>query len=224
METSFAPPAGITLAVAVVGALFAAILPTCLYLYVEPRGRPQWAVAGDTPSSRRAPVLVRFTAWLSFAVGQLAFPWLAVPVVCGVLLYLQTKLGVGGPVGAATTGAIGVAALVQSITAMRLLPLGVRLLARDAKLQSRAASRAKFQLLLGVGVLGGGFGLNWAMAAVPGFVHPWLRMALTWSAVYPVMAFAALSLVHSLLLGRCAGLLADTKGELSASSRSSSSR
>jgi hypothetical protein len=213
METMFAPPAGIAAVAALVGALFAAILPTCLYLYVEPRGRTHWAVAGDTPSKRRAPVLVRLTAWLSFAVGQLAFPWLVVPVVCGILVYLQSKLGVGGPVGLAATGGLGVVALVQSISAMRLLPLGVRLLARDAKLQKRAASRARFNALLSGGVLGGGMLLNWAMVAMPGFVHPWLRAALTWSAVYPVMAYAALGLAHALLLGRCAALLVDAKSE-----------
>src|SRR5215472_16925566 len=121
METLFAPPAGIAAVAALVGALFAAILPTCLYLYVEPRGRTHWAVAGDTPSKRRAPVLVRLTAWLSFAVGQLAFPWLVVPVVCGVLLFLQSKLPWSGPVGIGLTAGIGVVALLQSVSAMRLL-------------------------------------------------------------------------------------------------------
>ena len=52
METAFVPPVGIAL-MAVLGALFAAILPTCLYLYVEPRGRdPRRAEAAD-PALRR---------------------------------------------------------------------------------------------------------------------------------------------------------------------------
>jgi hypothetical protein len=211
METWFTPPTGVIAAVAVVAVLFAAILPTCLYLYVEPRGRAQWGVAGDTPSNRRAPGLVRLTAWLSFAVGQLAFPWLVVPVVCGVLVFLQTKFGVGGPVGVAVTGGVGVVALVQSISAMRLLPLGVRLLARDAKLRERAAARARFNALLSAAVLGGGLLLTWAMGAGPGFLDRWFRAALLWTAIRPVMAYAAIGLLHSLLLGRCAGMLAEGK-------------
>ncbi len=62
METAFTLPTGLTITAGVLAFLFAAILPTCLYLYVEPRGRRQWATAGDDPKKRRAPILVRFTA------------------------------------------------------------------------------------------------------------------------------------------------------------------
>jgi hypothetical protein len=212
METAFSPPLGVTLAAAALGLLLATILPTCLYLYVEPRGRRQWAMAGDDAQTRRAPVLVRLTAWLSFAVGQLAVPWLLVPVACGVLLYLQSKLGVGRPVGLAVTAAVGVAALLQSFLAMRLLPLGVKLLVRDAKTRARASERARWNALVSAATLGGALSVSWAIATIPNFVHPWLRVALAWTALRPVIAYAALCLLHALLLGRCAKALDDSTG------------
>jgi hypothetical protein len=205
METAFSfglPPAVIAVA-AVLGAILAAIIPTALYLYVEPRGRRQWAAAGDNPDTRRAPALVRLTAWLSFAVGQLAIPWLFVPVVCGVLLFLQLRLSFGRPVGMGVTVAVGIAGLVQSIVSLRLLPLGVRMLARDPKL----ASRARWHAMASAGVLGAMLALGWAIATIPSFVHPWLRAALVWTALRPVAAYAAVCLLHAALLGRCAGLL-----------------
>jgi hypothetical protein len=211
METALALPREIVVTAAVLGALLAAILPTCLYLYVEPRGRRQWAAAGDSPSTRKAPAIVRLTAWLSFVVGQLALPWLVVPAACAVLLYLQTKLGVIRPVGMAATVAVGVTALVQALLALRLLPLGVRLLARDAKLcerGERARHRALLNGLFSAAVLGGCVLLGWAMSTVPNFVHPWLRAALTMTALRPVMAYAAVCLLHALLLGQCARALA----------------
>ena len=61
METAFSfalPPAVIAVA-AVLGAILAAIIPTALYLYVEPRGRRQWAVAGDNADTRRFSAGVR---------------------------------------------------------------------------------------------------------------------------------------------------------------------
>jgi len=210
METAFAPPVGITVAAAVLGALLAMILPTCLYLYVEPRGRRQWAAAGDSPATRRAPALVRLTAWLSFAVGQIALPWLVVPAACAVLLWLQMKLGVARPIGLAITAAVGVAALVQALLAFGMLPLGVRLLARDGRLRARVAARARVHALVSGGVLGACVLLGWAMANVPHFVHPWLRAALLWTALRPVMAYAAVCLLHAILLGRCARALVDT--------------
>lgn len=209
METAFSfslPPAVIA-AAAILGVILGAILPTALYLYVEPRGRRQWAVAGDSADTRRAPALVRLTAWLSFAVGQLAIPWLFVPVVCGVLLFLQLKLGFGRPVGMGVTVAVGLAGLVQSIASLRLLPLGVRMLARDPKLAARAASRARWHAMASAGVLGAMLALGWAIATIPSFVHPWLRAALLWTALRPVAAYAAVCLLHAALLGRCAGLL-----------------
>ena len=49
------------------------------------------------------------------------------------------------------------------------------------------------------------------MTTIPGFVHPWLRAALVWTALRPVMAYAAVCLVHALLLGRCARALAEAE-------------
>jgi hypothetical protein len=210
MDTAFTPPVGITVTAAVLGALLAAILPTALYLYVEPRGRRQWATAGDTPATRRAPVLVRLSAWLSFAVGQLAIASLAVPLVCAALLYLQMKLGVIRPVGIAVTAGVGAAAFIQSLLTLRMIPLGVRLLARDARLCDRVGARARTHAAVSAAVFGACGLLSWAMATVPNFVHPWLRTALVWTALRPVMAYAAVCLLHALLLGRCARALGDT--------------
>jgi hypothetical protein len=204
METAFTPPAGLTLTVLGVGLLLAAILPTCLYLYVEPRGRRQWVAAGDTPSTRRAPWLVRITAWLSFLLGQLALASLVVPVLCGFLVYLQLQLGRGRPVGLTLTVIVGVVALVQALFALRLVPLGVRLLSGDP----RTVRRARTSTLFSAAVLGGTLALSWAVAAVPGFVHPWLGVVLVWTALRPVTVYAGLCLFHALLLGRCASALA----------------
>jgi hypothetical protein len=208
METSFTPPIGVTVTAAVLGALLFALVPTCLYLYVEPRGRRQWAAAGDSAASRKAPGLVRLAAWLSFGIGQLAIPWLLVPVGCAVLVFLQTKLGLARPAGLATTAAIGAMGLVQSILAVRLIPLGVRLLVRDTRACARARGRARANGLASAIVLGGCVALSWAMATIPGFVHPWLRAALVWGALRPVMVYAAACLLHAVLLGRCARALA----------------
>jgi hypothetical protein len=222
METAFPLPIpmALVLAIAAVGTGLAAILPTCLYLYVEPRGRRQWGAAGAVGSPRKAPFLVRATAWLSFALGQLALPWLIVPVACAGLVYLQAKLGVLRPVGLAVTVAAGAAAVAETLVAVRLLPLGVRLLARDAKLcagvgreagHSPILTRARWNAAVSAAVLAGCLGLSWAMSALPGLVHPWLRAALAWTALRPVMAYAAVCLLHALLLGRCARALAAEK-------------
>jgi hypothetical protein len=204
METAFSPPAGLTLVVALLGLLFAAILPTCLYLYVEPRGRRQWATTGDTPSTRRAPIFVRLTAWLSFVVGQLALPALLIPAACAALVYLQLQLGRGRPLGLALTVVVGLAALVQALFALRLIPLGVRLLSGDP----RTVRSSRTSALVSAVVLGGSLVLSWTIATVPNFVHPWLAVALVWTALRPVTAYAAVCLFHALLLGRCAGALA----------------
>jgi hypothetical protein len=182
-------------------------LPTCLYLYVEPRGRRQWVETSDDPAKRRAPAVVKFTAWLSFAVGQMAIPWLLVPATCAVLLYLQTKLGVGRPVGLGVTAAVGGAALLQSVIALRLIPLGVRLLSHDQRACASASGRARWNAFASAALLGGGLLLSWAMTTIPNFVHPWLRAALSWTALRPVIAYAAVCLLHALLLGRCARAL-----------------
>src|SRR5258708_6454586 len=167
MEASFSLPTTITVIAAVLGAFFAAIVPTCLYLYVEPRGRKHWvAAAGEGAGVRKAPAVVRFTAWLSFAVGQMAIPWLLVPGVCAVLLYLQTKLGMARPLGLGVTAAVGVAALGQALLAFRLLPLGVRLLAHDAKACANVSARARRNAMVGALLLLGGGGLSWALATI----------------------------------------------------------
>jgi hypothetical protein len=208
MESAFLPPVGIVVGVgvAVLAAALGMIVPTCLYLYVEPRSRRQWAVAGDSSGSRKAPLAVRATAWLSFAVGQLAFLWLLVPIACAGLLYLQVKLGILRPVGLVVTVAAGAAAVAETLLAVRLLPLGVRLLARDAKLD--LGRRARWNGAVSGAVLASCLLLSWAMGAVPGLVHPWLRAALDWTALRPVMAYAAVCLLHALLLGRCDRALA----------------
>jgi hypothetical protein len=193
---------------AILGGLCAAILPTCLYLFVEPRGRLSWGVSGDTPGTRRAPLLVRSTGWLSFAVGQLAIPWLLVPVGCVVLLYLQAKLGMARPLGVIATVSLGTMAVSQSMLAFRLLPLGVRLLAHDPRLGKRLARVAKTNAIASALLVATGTLLSWGMHAVPALVHPWLRAVLVWSALRPVIAYAVLFLLHALLLDRCAVVFA----------------
>ena len=191
---------------AVLAAAFAAILPTCLYAYVEPRGRLGWGTAGDSPRSRRAPALVRVTAWVSFAVGQVAVVWLLVPAVCAVLLYLQSRLGVGGFLDVLATLAVAALAIVQSLLAIRLLPLGVRLLARDPRLSGRIVRLATWNAVASALLLGLGGLLTWA---TPWLLHPWLRVALVWAALRPIMAYGCACLLHALLLGQCARVLVD---------------
>jgi hypothetical protein len=191
------------MALAFAGVALVGLLPTCLYLYVEPRGRKLWAREGDNAATRRAPPLVRVTAWLSFVLGQLAIPWMLVPVACAVLLYLQAKLGIWKPIGMATTAAAGVAGILQSLLALRLLPLGVKLLMRDARACARTSPRARFFATANASVLAGALALGW-VAHVPGLVNPWLRTALDWAALRPVMIYGAACVVHALLLGRCA--------------------
>jgi hypothetical protein len=209
MDASFSLPTTLTVIAAVLGALLAAIVPTCLYLYVEPRGRKQWVAAAGgatAPGVRKAPFVVRFTAWLSFAVGQMAIPWLLVPGACAVLLYLQTKLGMARPIGLGITAALGVAALSQAVLAFRLLPLGVRLLAHDHKACASVSARARRNAVVSALLLAGGGGLSVAIAN-PHFVHPWLAVVLSWAALRPVMIYAGVCLVHALLLGRCSRAL-----------------
>ena len=195
---------GVTLA-----ALLGAIIPSCIYLYVEPRGRRQWAVQGDQASRRRAPFVVRATAWLSFAIGQTSIPWLVVPGVCAVLLYLQAKLGIVRPVGMAVTAGIGGAALLQALMALRLWPLGIKLLMRDGRLCSTLSRRSRWTAMVSLAVLGAMSLLGWAMFNVPHFVHPWLRAALMWTALRPVMVYAGVCLAHALLMNTCCRAMAD---------------
>ena len=203
MQIAFGPSTAIVVTAAVLGGLLMAVVPTCLYLYVEPRGRLSWGVTGDQRDSRRAPVMVRFTAWLSFALGQLAIPWLLVPAACAVLLYLQARLGVGRLAGSAATVMLGAMAIVQSVLAARLVPLGVRLLVRDGRIATRIGRVARRNALAQALMLGLGLLASWVMASLPGLVHPWLRVVLSWTALRPIEAYAAMSLVHALMLGRC---------------------
>jgi hypothetical protein len=194
---------GLTLALAVAG-LLAGVVPTCLYLYVEPRGRRVWAREGDNPSTRRAPGLVRATAWLGFLLGQLAVPWLLVPLGCGAFLYVQAKLGFYKPVAFALTAGVAVMALLQAALAVRLIPLSVRLLMRHGPTYAGAAGWSRSHAGAHASLLGGAVILTAAMAAIPGVVHPWLGVALGWAVLRPVMGFAVACLLHALLFGWCA--------------------
>jgi hypothetical protein len=215
MDNAYAQPAwltGVTVGAAVVAALLFTILPTCLYLYVEPRGRLGWAAPGDTPAARRAPRMVRAVAWLSFALGQLGIPWLLVPLACAGIGYAQTKLGLGRPIGlpsVLTLAAVAAMALIESFLALRLVPFGVRLLARDASARAVIERRARSGVLAGMFVLAGCYLVRWAVSSVPGLIHPWLRAAFLWTALRPVMGYALACLLHAVLLGRCARALAE---------------
>jgi hypothetical protein len=201
-------PTAILAPLGVVAALLLATLPTCLYLYIEPRSRFHWARPGDSPGARRAPVGVRAGAWLSFAVGQLAVPALLVPVACAGLVYVQAKLGIARLPGVAATVALGALAVLLGVMALGLLPLGVRLLMGDARACGRVKARARTNAWVSGGVLASSVVLGWAMAFVPGLVHPWLRAALVWTALRPVQIYAAVCLTHAGLLGWCARSLA----------------
>jgi hypothetical protein len=197
-------PPGLLAAVAVAAAVLLSIVPTALYFYVEPRSRAHWAREGDSPERRRAPWAVRVAAWLSFAVGQLAIPWVIVPVACGGLVYVQAKLGIARVPGVTATLALGAMALLEGILAIRLIPLGIRLLMRDARASNRIVARARANAMLSGAILASSFLLGWSMAFVPGLVLPWLRVVLIWTALRPVQIYAGVCLAHALLLGACA--------------------
>lgn len=195
---------GFILGIAMGGLALVSLLPTFLFLYVEPRGRNAWAQEGDSPSTRRAPALVRAAAWMSFFLGQLAIPWLVFPIVCGVLLYTQARLGIWKPAAMASTAMAGVLALVQSALAVRLLPIGVRLLMRDAPRVALVGARAPAVAIANACVLGGAAALGWAMASAPSFVHPWLGVALDRAVLRPEIVYGGLCLIHAVVLGQCA--------------------
>ncbi len=197
------PPVEILAAAGVVMALGSAILPTCLYLYVEPRGRIHWAEAGDTPMSRRAPAIVRVAAWSSFAVAQLALVSALVPIACGILLYLQAKLGAMRSGGFFVTAATLGLSVGQIVASLRLLPFGVHLLVRNARTCARARSLARGHALVSAAILASAGSFAGLMASLPRWIHPWLRTALEWSALWPLLAYAAVCLGHALLLGQC---------------------
>ncbi|MCL2449951.1 MAG: hypothetical protein FWD17_13475 [Polyangiaceae bacterium] len=184
---------------ATLGAVLAALLPTCLFFYVEPRGRVQW---GDAEGPRPAPVVVRAAAWTSFAVGQVAIPWLVVPALCLGLGYLQIRLGAIRPVGLFATAVLAALALVQSILTVGLIPSGIRLLMNDTRRRAGIVAAARGRAIASAATLALALSLAWSMHAAPGLVHPWLRAALEWAALRPVALFAALCLLQSLLLWR----------------------
>jgi hypothetical protein len=197
-------PPGVLVVAGIAGVLLFSIVPTALYFYVEPRSRAHWAAEGDSPARRRAPGSVRVAAWLSFAVGQMAIPWVVIPAACGGLVYVQAKLGIARVPGVTATVALGAMALLEGFLAIRLIPLGIRLLMRDARATGRILARARTNATLSAGILGGSFVLGWSMAFVPGLVLPWLRVVLVWTALRPVQIYAAACLAHALLLGACA--------------------
>jgi hypothetical protein len=193
------------------GVFLFSVIPTVTLLYVEPKGRRHWAVAGDDPNKRRAPILVRLTAWLSFAVGQTSLLWLALPASCVGLIYAHAKLGAGKPVGLFILGLLAVATLLQAILSFRLLPLGVRLLVRDAKAAGQARARGRRNAVASVLFLALSFALGWALMTIPGLLNPWVRTAVMYAVLRPMGAYAAMCLVHALLLSRCSHLLAEVK-------------
>jgi hypothetical protein len=101
------------------------------------------------------------------------------------------------------TAIVGVIGVLQSVLALGLLPLGVKLLMRDAKACGRLRARARFNAGVSAAMLGVAGALGWAVANVPGFVHPWLAAALGWTALRPVLVYGAACLVHALVLGQC---------------------
>ena len=191
---------------ALLGVLLAGLLPVCLYLYVEPRGRLAW---GSAQGGRgRAPRLVRSAAFASFALGQLALPWLLIPALCVGFLVLQAKLGLIRPAPALAVGLLAVMGLVQAALAVRLIPLGVQLLVNSERLWGRLRRLARMLGMAHGAIFGASALVAFGIGAVPGVVHPWLRVALDWAALRPVMACAAAGVLHAVLVDRCASMQA----------------
>jgi hypothetical protein len=189
--------------------LMLSIVPTATYLYVEKRCRRHWSDASNASFTGvagkavrvRAPLFVRIAAWWSMAVGQLAIPWLIVPGACGTILYALDKVGRSSFSATALVAVLGVVAVLQSVFVFRLFPLGIRLLARDAKAEARARSVAVS--LGGVSVLAlATTGLTYMLLHVPGFLNPIVRVTLFYGVVIPIAVFAALGLVQSLVVAR----------------------
>jgi hypothetical protein len=187
----------IAAAVGVFVGLLLCILPTFLYLYVEPRGRPQW---GGDAGPRRAPALVHLAAWSSFAVGQIAIPSLLVPAACVALEVIQVKLGIVHPGGYVAAAAVGALALAQALLSLGLIPAGVRVLMNDTRAMARVLRFARNRAIGAGAILSTALSLGWSMDSLPGLVHPWLRAALVWAALRPVELFAAASLLQAVLL------------------------
>src|SRR4051812_30867932 len=124
----------ITAVASILGLILFSIFPTVTYLYVERRARPHW---GDL-AAKRAPGVVRATAWTSLALGQLGIVWLVFPVVCGGLVYALSRVGHGGTMGYGLILGLGALALIQAITALGLVPFGIRVLARSSTVRVKA--------------------------------------------------------------------------------------
>ena len=189
--------------------LMLSIVPTATYLYVEKRCRRHWSSAANAAFTGvagkevriRAPLFVRAAAWWSMAVGQLAIPWLIVPGACAAILYTLAKVGRSSFSGTALIAGLGVVAVLQSIVVFRLFPLGIRLLARDAKSRARARSVAVslgFVSLLALGMTG----VTYMLLQVPGFLNPIVRVTLLYGVVTPIAVFAVLGLVQSVVVAR----------------------
>jgi len=206
----FAHPISVVAALLV--ALLAALVPTALYLYVEPRGRLAWGGSGVEQKARRAPRLVRVAAWASFALGQLALPWLLIPALCLGFLVLQAKLGLVRAAPAAAVGSLAALGLLQAALAFRLIPLGVQLLVRSDRAWGKLGRVARALGLAHGGVLAAAALVGLGMGAVPGAVHPWLRTALGWAALRPVLGCAVAGVLHAVLIDRCARMVAPRAG------------
>ena len=156
----------------------------------------------------RAPVLVRLAAFASFALGQLALPWLLIPALCVGFLVLQAKLGLVRPVPALAVGSLAGMGFAQAALAVRLIPLGVQLLMNSERLWGRLRAVARMLGMAHGAVLGLSALVAFGIGAVPGAVHPWLRVALDWAALKPVMACAAAGVLHAVLVDRCVSMQA----------------
>jgi hypothetical protein len=175
---------------AVVGLLFFSIFPTVTYLYVEKRARPHW---GDV-AGKKAPAIVRATAWFSLALGQLGLIWLVLPVVCGGLVLALSRVGHGGAAGYTAIVLLGVLALVQSITSFGLVPFGIRVLARNSGVRAKARGISRVIGLVNVAALGMA-ATTYGMMLVRGILHPIIKVGLVYGVALPVSVFALVSLV-----------------------------
>jgi hypothetical protein len=187
--------------------LLFSIVPTATYLYVEGRSRRHWVDAAS--GRKKAPALVRLAAWSSLFVSQLALPALLIPVECGAVLFALSKLGRASLGGSAVLVLLGLSAILQVVMCVRLFPLGIRLLARDQKLATRAKSAARaigFVNLLGLASAG----LVYALM-LTGMFHPIVRVTLYFGVVIPMAIFAGIGLVQALFVGQAGRIASNVK-------------
>lgn len=181
---------------ALLGLLFFCLLPTSVYLYVERRARPHWGDVAD----KRAPLVVRATAWCSLALGQMCILWLAVPAAAAGILYVCMRIGHGSTLGYALVGALGVFGLLQSLASFGLFPFGIRVLARNSSMRARAKKVSAILALVNLGAL--------ASAALSYFgmylrvFHPIVKISIVYGLALPVGVFALLSLLLAALMSR----------------------